>query len=142
MPDARDHRWAPRRTDCIAVTRAALQLGRAVLGELILTPDEPILVRFPFAQPGSRSKSDDPDSWPEVLRISGLVYDHIRSGRAAQQVSERLDWISRDPAGYLPQPYEQLATWFRRIGHDDDARKVLLAKQQQRQSTLSLVGRI
>ena len=128
-----------------AVLRApqtALQLGRAVLGELILTPAEPIKGTVSLRSARIEVISDNPAVWPTVLQISGLIYDHIRSGRAAQQVSERLDWISRDPAGYLPQPYEQLATWFRRIGHDDDARRVLLAKQQHRRSTLSPAGRI
>lgn len=122
--------------------RTALQLGRAVVGELILTPDEPIEGAVSLRSARIEVISDDPAVWPAVLQISGLVYDDIRSRRPAQQVGERLDWISRDPAGYLPQPYEQLATWFRRIGHDDDARKVLLAKQQHRRSTLSLAGRI
>jgi hypothetical protein len=122
--------------------RTALQLGRAVLGELILTPDEPIQGAVSLRSARVEVISDDPATWPAVLRLSGLVYDHVRSGQAARQVSERLDWISRDPAGYSPQPYGQLATWFRRIGHDDDARKVLLAKQQQRRSTLSPAGRI
>ncbi len=31
-----------------------------------------------------------------------------------------------------PQPYEQLAAYYRRLGHDDQARRVLLAKQRQR----------
>ncbi len=57
-------------------------------------------------------------------------------------LAERLDWIGREPAGYLPQPYEQLATWFRRIGHDDDARRVLLAKQRHRRATLGPAGRV
>jgi hypothetical protein len=122
--------------------RTALQLGKAVVAELILTPAEPIEGAVSFRSARIEVMSDDPATWPPELRISGLVYDHIRSERTTQQVSERLDWISRDPAGYLPQPYEQLATWFRRIGHDDDARRVLLAKQRHRRSTLSTTGRI
>jgi hypothetical protein len=126
----------------IRAPRTALQLGRAVVAELILTPDKPIEGEVSLRSARIEVISDDPAVWPSDLRISGLVYDHIRSGHAAEQVKERLDWISRDPAGYLPQPYEQLATWFRRIGHDDDARRVLLAKQRRRRSTLGITGRI
>ncbi|MEV0603229.1 hypothetical protein AB0I82_28605 [Streptomyces sp. NPDC050315] len=45
-------------------------------------------------------------------------------------------WIQRSP-GYSPRPYEQLASWYRNAGHDDDARRVLLAKQRHRRRTLS-----
>jgi hypothetical protein len=36
------------------------------------------------------------------------------------QVAERLDWLSRDTLGNRPQPYEQLAAFYRRTGHDED----------------------
>src|SRR5712691_8187744 len=54
---------------------------------------------------------------------------------------ERLDWVSRCPLGYQPQPYEQLAAYYRRAGHDDDVRRVLLAKQRHRRTTLTAPGR-
>lgn len=57
-------------------------------------------------------------------------------------VRERLDWVSRGPFGYQPQPYEELADYYRRSGHDDDVRRVLLAKQRHRRGTLSLPGRV
>ncbi|SDI58003.1 hypothetical protein SAMN05421505_1757, partial [Sinosporangium album] len=43
--------------------------------------------------------------------------------------------------GHHPQPYEQLATWYRRIGHEPDARRVMLAKQRQHRTTLRPTGR-
>jgi hypothetical protein len=39
-------------------------------------------------------------------------------------VHRRLAWLRRDPDGYLPQPYEQLAAVYRRTGHDWEARRV------------------
>ena len=87
-----------------AVLRApqtALQLGRAVLGELILTPAEPIHGAVSLCSARVEVISDEPASWPAVLRISGLVYDHIRSGQAALQVSERLDWNPPRPGRIL-----------------------------------------
>jgi len=40
----------------------------------------------------------------------------------------RLDWLSRGQGDYEPQPFEQLAAQYRRVGHDEDARRVLLHK--------------
>jgi hypothetical protein len=56
-------------------------------------------------------------------------------------VERRVAWVRRHP-GYAAQPYEQLASWYRQIGHDDDARRVLLAKQRHRRRTLSLPARL
>ena len=53
----------------------------------------------------------------------------------------RLEWLQRNTIGYRPQPYEQLAEFYRRMGHDDQARIVLLAKQRHRRSTLTRLGK-
>ncbi|MFF6779883.1 oxidoreductase [Streptomyces sp. NPDC012510] len=85
-------------------------------------------------------------SWPEVVELDGFVYGSIKAAEADGErreavsgpaaVARRLEWIRRSP-GYSPQPYEQLAAWYRKVGHDDDARRVLLAKQRHRRRTLS-----
>ncbi|SFM68156.1 hypothetical protein SAMN04487980_100434 [Streptomyces sp. cf124] len=90
-------------------------------------------------------------SWPERVELDGFVYGSIRAVEAdgarreavgdRADVTRRLAWIARSP-GYGPQPYEQLATWYRSAGHDDDARRVLLAKQRHRRSTLSPAARV
>ncbi|MBP2705827.1 hypothetical protein JOL79_18605 [Microbispora sp. RL4-1S] len=77
--------------------------------------------------------------YPEHVQLNGLTYESLR-GQAP--VRERLSWVRRDPDGYRPQPYEQLATYYRRIGHDADARRVLLAKQRARRRTLRFPGRL
>jgi hypothetical protein len=51
-------------------------------------------------------------------------------------VGERLRWLDRDTIGYQPQPYGQLAAFYRRNGHEDEARRVLLVKQRRRRSAL------
>lgn len=76
---------------------------------------------------------DTPDTWPTHLQLAEAAYDALAHPLAA---SERLDWLRRGTDGYLPQPYEQLAAAYRRIGHEDEARTVLLAKQRHRRSTL------
>lgn len=88
---------------------------------------------------------DDEESWPEKVLLEGFTYGSLRlrdpasdgDGRPARdEVARRLAWIRRSP-GYTPQPYEQLAGQYRQIGHDHDARRVLLAKQRHRRRTLS-----
>ncbi|CAL9352642.1 hypothetical protein SUDANB70_00505 [Streptomyces sp. enrichment culture] len=94
---------------------------------------------------------DSERSWPEKVLLEGFTYGSIRfrdtpsaAGEGEtpdrDEVARRLAWVRRNP-GYAPQPYEQLAGWYRRIGHDDDARRVLLAKQRHRRLTLSLPAR-
>jgi hypothetical protein len=80
---------------------------------------------------------DDPGRAPAELRLDGLRYTALESAGAADG---RLRWLHRDPAGYRPQPYEQLAAHYRQIGHDGDARTVLLAKQRRRRRQLSPAG--
>lgn len=76
---------------------------------------------------------DTPDTWPADIRLAETTYDALASPLAA---AERLDWLRRGTDGYLPQPYEQLAAAYRRLGHEDEARTVLLAKQRHRRATL------
>jgi hypothetical protein len=68
--------------------------------------------------------------WPHRLYLDGLAYDDLTYLPAR----ERLDWLNRSvrSAGYSAQPYEQLAGHYRQLGHDEQARRVLLAKQRQR----------
>lgn len=77
--------------------------------------------------------SDHESTWPPALRLNGLVYESLRHASDADAVERRLDWLSRDPYGFRPQPYEQLAAYYRRIGRDDAARRVLYAKHHHRQ---------
>ncbi|MFE9764518.1 oxidoreductase [Streptomyces sp. NPDC005808] len=88
-------------------------------------------------------------SWPDVVELEGFVYGSVETVQAGQRreavgrresVARRMHWVRRNP-GYSPQPYEQLAGWYRKAGHDDDARRVLLAKQRHRRRTLGPAGR-
>ncbi|WP_449065053.1 pentapeptide repeat-containing protein [Planomonospora algeriensis] len=81
---------------------------------------------------------DHPGAYPDRVQLNGLTYDALRG---SWTVAERLSWVGRDPGGYRPQPYEQLAAWYRRIGHEPDARRVLLAKQREHRGTLRPTGR-
>jgi hypothetical protein len=80
----------------------------------------------------------EPSSWPDVIYLTGMTYTVIEPYLAARQW---LRWLQRDPDGYQPQPYEQLAAYYRRVGHDEQARTVLLAKQRHRRQRLQLPAR-
>ncbi|MFE2584896.1 oxidoreductase [Streptomyces sp. NPDC059378] len=87
---------------------------------------------------------DNEHSWPDVVELDGFVYGSIKRDEADEQreaVAHRVAWIRRSP-GYNSQPYEQLASWYRKAGHDDDARRALLAKQRHRRRTLQPPARV
>ncbi|MET8138299.1 oxidoreductase [Streptomyces sp. NPDC005251] len=93
---------------------------------------------------------DREHSWPDVVELDGFVYGSIKVDEAGERreavgrrdsVANRVAWLRRSP-GYSPQPYEQLASWYRKAGHDDDARRVLLAKQRHRRQTLPPAARV
>ncbi|MFJ1561561.1 translocation/assembly module TamB domain-containing protein [Streptomyces mirabilis] len=65
--------------------------------------------------------ADDPARWPDGLLLDGLTYRHLE---ASLPVRDRLAWVAKDSAGYLPQPYGQLATTYTAQGHDAAARQV------------------
>ncbi|MFF8379335.1 oxidoreductase [Streptomyces sp. NPDC015661] len=93
---------------------------------------------------------DGEHSWPDAVELDGFVYGSIKVTEAGERreavgrrdsVARRVAWIRRSP-GYSPQPYEQLAGWYRKAGHDDDARRVLLARQRHRRRTLRPAARV
>lgn len=76
--------------------------------------------------------SDHDTTWPDGIRLTGMTYESIRYWSHPEALRRRLDWLSRDPAGFRPQPYEQLAAYYRRTGRDDLARSVLYAEERRR----------
>ena len=87
---------------------------------------------------------DDPSSWPGQMLLDGFAYDDLRpytaAGRHGQ--SGRLSWLANAEADYRAQPYEQLAAYYRRLGHDEEARRVLVAKQRRHREGLGIGGKI
>jgi hypothetical protein len=111
--------------------------ARALLFRLKTPPEGE--VDFTHAQVGVFL--DEEGTWPTTLALRGFVYDSLYE-RSQISVAARLRWLDRDPAGYAPQPYEQLAAVYRRVGRDDDARKVAIAKQRRRRKTLNWPGKL
>jgi hypothetical protein len=68
-------------------------------------------------------------AWPGRLNLDGFGYQNLSPYRPAR---DWLELLARQAGGYRPRPYEQLAAWYRRLGHDDEARAVLLARQRAR----------
>lgn len=119
-------------------TRYALHMSYMEARELLLKPAEPVdgVVTLAHAKVGTLQ--DDQDTWPEKLRLAGLTYDRLR-GRG---FNRRIEWVSRDPEGFRPQPYEQLAAWYLSDGNDALARRTQLAKLRARRQTQGLGGRM
>jgi hypothetical protein len=71
---------------------------------------------------------DNPEYWPQKLRLDGFVYESIEG--ASPKV--RLEWLRRNERGYSPQIYDQLAAVYRRRGNEKDARQTLIVGQHRR----------
>jgi hypothetical protein len=84
---------------------------------------------------------DSEGAWPDDLRLDGFTYGALVA-RPVVDVTTRLRWLKRDPGGYTPQLYEQLAAAYRKAGQDDAARKVAIAKQRRRRETLNSPGKM
>ncbi|WP_405607606.1 hypothetical protein [Streptomyces sp. NBC_01508] len=106
--------------------------------ELLLTPAEPIrgAVLLEHAQLGVLG--DDPERWPTELGLDGLSYATLNPALPA---TARLRWLSRDPSGHRPQPYEQLAALYLRAGDQTEARRVLYAKERRQRQGRSPLSR-
>jgi hypothetical protein len=78
---------------------------------------------------------DDPASVRGAVETNGLVYRGM-PGHPGVPVEERLRWLRRMRA-YAAQPYRQLAAAYQAAGHEDEARRVLVAQQEHLHSSLS-----
>ena len=84
--------------------------------------------------PRSANSRREQEAWPAELHIRGFTYDVLGSKVSTR---DRLDWLSRDQDGYVPQLYDQLATTYRRAGDEKAARTVAIAKQHRRRRAYS-----
>ncbi len=71
---------------------------------------------------------DEQPSWPKNVRLDGLVYGRLYKD-APTDAEARLRWLAlQESDRFLPQPYVQLASVLKEMGHDADAREILIAK--------------
>jgi len=77
---------------------------------------------------------DDEKSWPKPgnLLLDGFRYKRLYE-ESPFQADSRIKWLRRQPPDkFLPQPYEQLAAVLRQMGHEGDARLVMIEKNRER----------
>jgi hypothetical protein len=78
------------------------------------------------------------DSWPTQgkLRLDGSIYDQIDDS-ASPNAHVQLEWLGLQPRDrFLSQPFEQLAGVLRKMGLEEDARKVMIAKNENQAAHL------
>ena len=114
--------------------RDALNCAYLTAGQLVM-PQPPVGGTVDLSHARLGVLAAHPDSTPAGIRVNELNYETLAPLLPATQ---RVRWITSAQRAYLPQPYEQLAASYRRLGHDGDARTVLLAKQRHRHASLAL----
>ena len=90
---------------------------------------------FRSAQIGMLGDAPQLLSDPVLLYLDGFVYERIAPD-SPRDVATRVQWLQRQPEGYHPQPFDQLAEVFRRNGQDYEAQQVLIAKRRKRRRTV------
>jgi len=130
-------------TGAVRLLRARIQ-GALICTEARFENPNGIALNLEHARLGGIE--DDEGSWPQRgrLRIDGLEYEGFAGDRTPMDAQRRLEWLRRQLPDFRPQPYDQLARVFRRMGREADAVEVLIAKQEDliRHGKLSLWGRL
>jgi hypothetical protein len=119
-----------------ASTGDALDLGRAqVQGGFLLRDGASVTGVLDLTGAGIGTLHDDYPAWPGPgdLLLNRCIYGAFIDGPV--DARGRIDWLSRQTPGrwkedFWPQPYEQLASVFREMGHEEDARRVLMEKER------------
>ena len=96
----------------------------------LLTPNEEAELDLRSAKIGTLW--DEKKSWPKKgnLYLHGLVYDSL-DDMAPKDAKSRIEWLRLNGGKeFSPQPYEQLAEVLKRSGHEEDAKEVLIAKNE------------
>ena len=82
--------------------------------------------------------ADDAASWQRVrgeLVLDGFTYDRIAGTDAPTNASARIEWLKHQLSSHLttefrPQPWEQLISVLRVMGHPGEARMIAMEKQR------------
>ena len=114
----------------------ALHLNRTVVrGGLFLRGGAEIKGALDLTGASVDTLHDDEASWPKPgnLLLNRCLYNALIGG--PMDARRRLEWLARQSPDrwgedFWPQPYEQLAFVFREMGHDEDARTVLVEKER------------
>lgn len=116
--------------------QAALQLNNAtIVGVMMLNDRARVSGILDLTGATIGTIHDTITAWPDQgdLLLNRCLYQSIVQGPV--DAATRIAWLALQSPGrwgedFWPQPYEHLAKVFRELGHDDDARRVLIAKER------------
>ncbi|HVQ97143.1 MAG TPA: hypothetical protein VMU51_39375 [Mycobacteriales bacterium] len=113
--------------------------GQAILTRLVIEQGD---VNLRDATLGALR--DEPARLPAATRLTldGLTYRGLPGAQTVSTgpVEQRVGWLRRMPE-YAAQPYRQLAAAYQAAGHEDQARRILIAQQQHLLDSGLLGGR-
>lgn len=78
------------------------------------------------------------DSWPADVQLDGFTYEAFDPYLPA---NERIKLLRRQP-GYVAQPYEFMAAYYRELGHDLASREILIEKERVRHQDFHRLSRV
>ncbi|MFJ7240247.1 membrane-associated oxidoreductase [Streptomyces olivaceus] len=116
----------------------ALRASSCVIGELWLREGPVVQGTLNLRRTQVDVLFLQPEMVPAWVRLNDLTYTSLVPHEPAER---RLPMLEKGDS-YLPFLYEQLTAAYRRIGDDDAARSVQLAKQRRRRRTLPWYGRL
>ncbi|WP_338894975.1 membrane-associated oxidoreductase [Streptomyces sp. TG1A-60] len=117
----------------------ALRVSSCVISELWLRNGPPVEGALNMRRAQIEVLFVEPDMLPDKVLLNSLTYTSLIPHEPAER---RLPMLERDGEAYLPYSYEQLTAAYRRIGDEDAARRVQLAKQRRHHATLRWHGRL
>jgi hypothetical protein len=119
----------------------ALVLDNVTARTVLLAPATPSEATISLTDARVGILVDSKARWPKTLHLDGFTYDVLQAFPEVDPKA-RLRWLELHPGGYTPQPYEQLIAAYRRVGHDEAARTVAIAKQRRRRTELNWPGKL
>jgi hypothetical protein len=78
------------------------------------------------------------ESWPTEVLLDGFTYGAFDPYLPAK---DRIRLLQRQP-GYVAQPYEFMAAYYRELGHDVAAREILIEKERVRHAGFRRLSRL
>ena len=120
------------------------KINDTILIQNVIQPEK-MFLDLQFAK--VRILDDSENSWPheEKINLNGFVYDAI-SHDSPLDNKKRLKWLrlQKLEKNFSPQPYEQLAKVLRALGHEEEAKNVLIGKQEDRRryGNLTMMGKL
>ena len=122
----------------------ALQ-GANIAGELVMLNLQKVVGEVDLTAATLGGLIDDESSWPATghLILNNCRYGGFPGGVTPVDAQSRIKWLmlqdpERSGADFWPQPWEQCARVLREMGHREDSRKVLIAKEKRQRSAVRL----